>query len=139
MLMAGGMLGICLAMTVIASLRGNHMSPFDAVGGAALCVGFGVFTAGLLYYLRWRQPLEVTPQGIDGFDIKGQNCFIRWSQMHDCVPFTAYLFVPCILVRHTSPLWGPLQIPLMLERKDEFRALVARYGGRECQLVNALA
>ncbi len=138
--MAGlGMAGVFLAMALFSKNKSHGTALDDAVVSVALCSCFGVLIAGVLYYLRWRQPLEVTPHGIDGFDTSGGNCFVRWDQMHDWVAFTAYLFVPCVLVRHTALNAGPLQVPLMLERREELRALVAQYAGAECPLVEALA
>jgi len=104
-----------------------------AVAGCA-----GLLVAGILYYLRWRLAVEITQDGIDGCDVKGDNCFIRWGQMHDCARFTAYLFVPCILIRHSAAMWAPLQLPLGLERRDEFVMLIQRYAGSDCELGRAL-
>jgi hypothetical protein len=58
--------------------------------------------------------------------------------MHDCIPFTAYLFVPCVLVRHSAALWAPLQLPLALERRGEFLMLIKSYAGSDCELARIL-
>jgi len=138
--MAGlGLAAVFAVMALLSDRRVQGANVADAAAFIGLCGGFAVFIAALLYYLRWRQPLEVTPHGIDGFDASGANCFVRWEQMRDWVGFTGYLFIPCVLIRHTATGPGPLQIPLMLERREELRAIVVRYAGSQSPLVEALA
>ena len=130
---------LCICILLIGVSRGRH---FPVVGASlallALCGGFGMFVAAILYYVRWRQPVQITPQGIDGFDFKGHRCFVRWSQMHACSPYTAYKLLPCILVRHSEAMWGPLQIPVGIERRDDFLMLIKSYAGPDCELARAL-
>jgi hypothetical protein len=104
-----------------------------------LCaVGTCVFAA-MLYYVRWKNRVEVTPHGIDSIDISGDPCFVRWALMHDVLNYTAYRFVPCILIRHTLPGSGPLQIPLGIERKADFIALINSYAGEQASLFSEFA
>jgi hypothetical protein len=133
------MLVVMFGLMAVSFFKGNGVSLTDFAVGLALSAAFGAFIASLLYFLRWRFPIEITPAGIDGFDLKGHRCFVRWDQLGDCIPFTAYLFVPSVLVRHSAVGSEPLLIPLLLERMAEFRALVTTHAGLSTGLSRALA
>ena len=135
----GAMFLVMLGFMAVAIIKGNGLPLTDFAVGLGLSAAFGAVIASLLYFLRWRFPIEITPAGIDGFDLKGHPCFVRWDQLGDCIPFTAYLFVHCVLVRHSAVGQEPLLIPLVLERMAEFRSLVSMHAGVSTGLSKALA
>ena len=136
---AGAMFLVMLGFMAEAIIKGKELSLTKFAGSLGLSAAFGAVMASLLYLLRWQFPIEVTSAGIDGFDLKGRPCFVRWDQLGDCTPFTAYLFVPCVLVRHSAVGQEPLLIPLVLERMAEFRKLVSTHAGISTGLSKALA
>jgi len=136
---AGSIFVLFAVATMIGWVRGTAEPLVSLLQEVGFCAVLACFFAAVLYYVRWKNRVEVTPHGIDSIDISGDPCFVRWSLMHEASYYTAYRIVPCLLIVHTLPGSEPLQIPLRLDRRAEFIALVNRYAGEQASLFGAFA